>query len=109
MKLHFERLADWTSKHIGGPYAFLFAVICALLWVFVGGNYEPIFTTLTFLFVFLIQNGQNRHEKSIHIKLNEIILALHRARNEVLDVEDSPEHELDKIKEDFKEEAEKAR
>jgi low affinity Fe/Cu permease len=44
--------------------------------------------------VFLIQNTQNRDAKAIHLKLNEIIRALHAAHNELIDVEKLSDEEL---------------
>jgi low affinity Fe/Cu permease len=36
-------------------------------------------TILTFLMVFLLQNSQNRHAKTTHLKLNELIRAVEGA------------------------------
>ena len=47
--------------------------------------------------VFLIQNAQNRESKAIHIKLDEIILSLRQARNELIDIEHLTEEQLDML------------
>jgi low affinity Fe/Cu permease len=54
-------------------------------------------TIVTFLMVFLIQNTQNRDAKAMHLKLDEIIRALGKARNELLDLEDLSDEEMKKI------------
>ena len=59
-------------------------------------------TIITFLMVFLIQNTQNRDAKAMHLKLDEIIRALNKARNELVDLEDLSDEELGKIEEQFK-------
>jgi len=59
-------------------------------------------TIVTFLMVFLIQNAQNRESKTIHLKLDELILALNRARNELIDIENLTEEQLDMIAERYK-------
>ena len=59
-------------------------------------------TIVTFLMVFLIQNTQNRDAKAMHLKLDEIIRALKKARNELVDLEDLSDEELKKLEEQFK-------
>jgi low affinity Fe/Cu permease len=51
--------------------------------------------------VFLIQNSQNRDDKAVQIKLDELIRAIDPARNQLINVESSSEEELQKLKKDF--------
>jgi low affinity Fe/Cu permease len=44
-------------------------------------------TIVTFLMVFLIQNTQNRDARAINLKLNELIRAMGKARNQRIDIE----------------------
>ena len=48
----------------------------------------------TFLMVFLIQNMQNRDAKAIHLKLDELIRAMHTARNEMMSLEKLSDEEM---------------
>ena len=41
-------------------------------------------TVVTFLMVFLIQNTQNRDAKAMQLKLDELIRAVSKARNELV-------------------------
>jgi low affinity Fe/Cu permease len=59
-------------------------------------------TIVTFLMVFLIQNTQNRDSKAMHLKLDEIIRALTKARNELVDLESLSDEELDKLENQFR-------
>jgi low affinity Fe/Cu permease len=59
--------------------------------------------------VFLIQNTQNRDTEALQIKLDEIIRATRGARNAMLDLEEMDEEELDQIRKEYLELAEKAR
>ncbi|HEU5287677.1 MAG TPA: low affinity iron permease family protein [Candidatus Limnocylindria bacterium] len=100
----FSRAASWASAAMGSPWAFLTAVGVILVWALTG----PIFgfssdwqlvvntgtTIVTFLMVFLIQNTQNRDARAMHLKLDELIRAVPKARNEFMEAE---EEDLDEI------------
>src|SRR5262249_21161160 len=64
-------------------------------------------TIVTFLMVFLIQNAQNRESKAVHIKLDELILAVKRANNEMIDIEHLTEEQLDQIAARYRQVAER--
>jgi low affinity Fe/Cu permease len=51
----------------------------------------------TFLMVLLIENAQNRDARAIHLKLNEVILAMDKAGNHLIGVEQLSDRELDNI------------
>jgi low affinity Fe/Cu permease len=51
-------------------------------------------TIITFLMVFLIQNTQNRETKAINLKLDELIRAVEKARNNMVDLENASDEEL---------------
>jgi low affinity Fe/Cu permease len=52
---------------------------------------------MTFLMVFLIQNTQNRDARAINLKLNELIRAMDKARNQMIDIERLTDLELDEM------------
>jgi low affinity Fe/Cu permease len=58
-------------------------------------------TVLTYLAVFLIQNTQNRDAKAIHLKLDELVSSLAGARNRVVDLQNLPDDELEKLHAEF--------
>jgi len=51
--------------------------------------------------VFLIQNTQNRDAKIIQLKLDELIRAIHGARNNMIDLENLDDKELGYFKSEF--------
>jgi low affinity Fe/Cu permease len=57
------------------------------------------------LVVFVIQTSQNRESKAIQLKLDELILANERARNQVILADKDTEQELTDLEEDFDREA----
>lgn len=100
----FSSLASKTSQMAGSAWVFILAIAVIIVWAVTG----PIFhysdtwqliintgtTIVTFLMVFLIQNTQNRDAKAIHLKLNELIHALSKAHDELIDVEKLSDEEL---------------
>jgi low affinity Fe/Cu permease len=108
----FRIFARRSSAILGSPWAFAAAILIIAVWAATG----PIFhfsdtwqliintgtTIVTFLMVFLIQNTQNRDAKAMHLKLDELIRALKKARNELVDLEDLSDEELTKLEEQFK-------
>jgi low affinity Fe/Cu permease len=115
----FGRAAAWTAQVSGGKWAFLLAFGVVLVWAVSG----PFFafsemwqlvintgtTIVTFLMVFLIQNAQNRESKAIHIKLDELLYAGRRARNEIINIEELSEEQLDQIHRRYEQIAERHR
>lgn len=57
--------------------------------------------------VFLIQGTQNRESKAIHLKLDELILGVNRARNELIVIERLTDEQLDLLAERYRKEAER--
>jgi low affinity Fe/Cu permease len=104
---HFGRFANRSSYYLGSRWSFLVAIGIVVAWAATG----PIFrysdtwqlvintgtTIVTFLMVFLIQNTQNRDARAIHLKLNELIHAVDKAKNQMIDVESLSDLELDEL------------
>ncbi|HZC38792.1 MAG TPA: low affinity iron permease family protein, partial [Sphingomicrobium sp.] len=104
----FTNLASRSSYLMGHPAAFILAVLACLIWAISG----PLFhysdtwqlvintatTVLTFLAVFLIQNSQNRDGAAIQAKLDEVLIAVGKARTELVGIENLTDAELGALK-----------
>ena len=104
MRSWFAKFAGWVAEAAGSSWAFVLAIVVVVVWAVTG----PIFgfsdtwqlvintgtTIVTFLMVFLIQRAQNNDARAIHLKLNEIVAALHGASNRLINVEDLTEDEV---------------
>ena len=104
----FERFSARTAFLAGQPHAFVLAVLIIAVWALTG----PLFhwsdtwqlvintgtTIVTFLMVFLIQNAQNRDGAAIQCKLDELIRAAGKARNEFIGIEHLTDAELNQIR-----------
>jgi low affinity Fe/Cu permease len=108
----FRIFARKSSIMLGSAWAFAGAMLVILVWLLTGpafhfsDTWQLIINTgttiVTFLMVFLIQNTQNRDAKAMHLKLDEVIRALKKARNEMVDLEDLSDEELNRLDEQFK-------
>jgi low affinity Fe/Cu permease len=58
-------------------------------------------TILTTLVVLIIQNTVNRGDKSLHIKLDELLRVKEEARTELVDLENMPEADMNRLLEEF--------
>jgi low affinity Fe/Cu permease len=52
--------------------------------------------------VFIIQNTQNRDNKAIHLKLDELITAIKGAHNSMIDLDRLSDHELKALENEYK-------
>jgi len=108
----FTVFAQKTAQLAGRPITFLLAVITIIVWAVTG----PMFgysdtwqlvintgtTIVTFLMVFLIQNSQNRDSLAFQVKLDELIIKLRGAGNEIAGAEDLCDEDLEALHEAYK-------
>lgn len=97
---------------MGAPGTFITALILLLWWAITGpifgfsDTWQLIINTTTtiiiFSMVFLIQNTQNRDAKAIHLKLDELILAMNGARNTLVNLEELSNQEIEQLKKQFR-------
>jgi low affinity Fe/Cu permease len=107
----FRRFSHRTAWVVGRPEAFAIAVLTVVAWAVVGPafHYSDTWqltintgtTIVTFLMVFLIQNTQNRESQVVQLKLDELIRAVERARDDLVDMEDLSDDELHRLQHQF--------
>lgn len=111
MQRIFTAIAGRVAGFAGRPLAFILAVTCVVVWGVTG----PIFdfsetwqlvintgtTIVTFLMVFLVQNSQNRDSAAMQAKLDELIRAVHEARDQFIGIEHMTDLEIDAIRRDL--------
>jgi low affinity Fe/Cu permease len=115
----FLRFSNALAQIAGRASTFVVAVVLVIVWAVSG----PLFhfsdtwqlvintstTIVTFLMVFLIQNTQNRDTAAMQIKLDELIRAIDKAHNALLDLEELDEKELAVFRKRYERLAEEAR
>lgn len=108
MKKFFSDVASKTAIWMGQPSAFVGAVLACIVWAISGPifNYSDTWqlvintatTVLTFLAVFLIQNSQNRDGAAIQAKLDELLRAVDKAREQFIGIEHLTDHQIELIR-----------
>jgi low affinity Fe/Cu permease len=110
-RLSFQQFATRVAHAVGSAPAF--AVACVLIAVW--GTSGPLFqysdtwqlwvntatTIVTFMMVFLIQYTQNRDATALHLKIDELLRAVHGARVEMADLHDLSDEELKNLERAF--------
>jgi len=103
----FQVFATRAAVGVGTKWAFAMALLLIIGWAATGPYFRysdtwqlvvnTATTIITFLMVFLIQNTQNRDAKALHLKLDEIIRAIHRADNQMINIEKLSDEELEAL------------
>ena len=103
------RFARWSNRLVTSP----FAPVIALLFIGLGLYALPplgvppervadlhfLIGVLTLLLVFLLEHNEDRDTTAIHVKLDEILVAL-RADTEKVGVEDLPAEEIERVRDE---------
>jgi len=111
----FTLFAQKTAQLAGRPGTFILATAIIVAWGVTG----PLFgysdtwqlvintgtTIITFLMVFLIQHTQNRDSLAFQVKLDELIIKLHGAGNELAGAEDLCDEDLEALHEKYRKRA----
>lgn len=105
-----DRWTDRVTRAAGSKYAFAINAGLTLLWLasgpFLGWSEAWNFwantttTVLTYLMVFLIQHSQNKSDAAVQLKLDELLVAVQGARNELAGVDQQSEDVIRELRED---------
>jgi len=108
MRQVFNWWATRTSAAAGHPVTFSIAIGIVIVWAITGPmfNYSDTWqlvintgtTIVTFLMVFLIQNSQNRDAAAMQAKLDELLRAVDKAREQFIGIEHLTDHQIELIR-----------
>ena len=103
----FQHFAIRAADRVGSAGAFTLAAGVIVVWAISGHlfKYSDTWqlwintgtTIVTFLMVFLIQYTQNRDARAVHLKLDELLRAVHGAHTEMINLKDLSDDELHKL------------
>ena len=108
MEKFFTACATRISTLAGQPLAFVTAFVLIVIWGVTG----PLFhysdtwqlvvntatTIVTFLMVFLIQNSQNRDGAAMQAKLDEMLRAIDKAREQFIGIEHLTDQQIENLR-----------
>ena len=108
MRKLFNNIATWIATAAGQPITFIGAVLIIVIW----GISGPMFhfsdtwqlvvntgtTIITFLMVFLIQNSQNRDGAAMQAKLDELLRAVDKAREQFIGIEHLTDQQIELVR-----------
>lgn len=107
----FGRFATVASNWLGSKWGFAWAFAAIVAWAITGpifhySNFWQLVVNtgtdiVTFLMVFLLQNTQNRDARAINLKLDELIRAVDKARNHMINIERLSDLELAELEQQF--------
>jgi low affinity Fe/Cu permease len=106
-------VSDKVSDLFAHPYAQVAFLVVCIAWFIVGWNVNVLTATLSIMAITLTQmvlNSQNereiddhRRDVAMHAKLDELIAASQRAKNDFVAIEERAEEEIVDMKEEVKE------
>ena len=108
MRKFFNWCATQTSAAAGHPLTFSLAMGVIVVWAVTGPlfNYSDTWqlvintgtTIVTFLMVFLIQNSQNRDGAAMQAKLDELLRAVDKAREQFIGIEHLTDEQIELVR-----------
>jgi low affinity Fe/Cu permease len=108
MRRFFNMCATKTSAAAGHPLTFGIAVGTIIVWAVTGPmfDYSDTWqlvintgtTIVTFLMVFLIQNSQNRDGAAMQAKLDELLRAVDKAREQFIGIEHLTDQQIEMVR-----------
>ena len=108
MRKFFNVCATRTSTAAGQPLTFVVAVLVIAVWAISGPmfHYSDTWqlvintgtTIVTFLMVFLIQNSQNRDAAAMQAKLDELLRAVDKAREQFIGIEHLTDEQIELVR-----------
>jgi len=108
MRRFFNLCATKISTAAGQPLTFMIALTIIIVWAVCGpmfhysDTWQLIINTgttiVTFLMVFLIQNSQNRDAAAMQAKLDELLRAVDKAREQFIGIEHLTDHQIELLR-----------
>ena len=108
MRRFFNLCATKISTAAGQPMTFIIALAVIVIWAVTGpmfgysDTWQLIINTgttiVTFLMVFLIQNTQNRDAAAMQAKLDELLRAVDKAREQFIGIEHLTDQQIELVR-----------
>jgi low affinity Fe/Cu permease len=113
-----DRVSDWTSKLFAHPYMQVGVIVFCASWFIYGLRADLLTAALSILAITLTQmvlNSQydremeaHRRDVAMHAKLDELLISMKGARNEMAGIEDLEEEDIEELKDEVTESIDEA-
>jgi len=104
----FAQLTDKVARAAGHPIAVASSIVLVIVWALLGPHYgwsedhqlwiNTSTTIVTFWLVFFIQATQNRDTLALQAKIDELIRATDKARNEFIAIDKRSTDEVEQMR-----------
>ena len=95
------RLSDLTANMAAHPIVQLGVLIGCAAWFVLGGSEASLGSAMTiggFILTQMVLNQQRRRENALHLKIDEILVAMQGARSELAGAEHAAEDEIEELR-----------
>lgn len=113
-----DRVSEWTSKLFAHPYMQIGIILFCVAWFAFGLKTDLLTAALSILAITLTQMVLNtqydreadahRRDVAMHAKLDELLVAMKGARNEMAGIEELDEEDIEVLKDEVKDEIDEA-
>jgi low affinity Fe/Cu permease len=102
------RLPHWIGNLSGAIADFaghavvqLAVLLTSVTWLIVGGSEAALASTMTiggFILTQMVLSQQRRRENALHLKIDELLVAMKGARSELAGSEHAPDEEIERLR-----------
>lgn len=103
-----QKVTDFVGSSVGALAAFAVMVACLAVLPLTGDGGARQYIAdavvgINFVLLFLLQRSQTKDTLAIQLKLNELLVAVHKASPELINVEKRPEAEVRELHDRYEE------
>ena len=101
LRRHLERASTTVSNFAANSIVQAIVLVGCVAWLVLGGGEAALASALTiggFILTQMVLNQQRRRDNALHLKIDELIVAMNGARNEVAGVESAAAEEIERLR-----------
>jgi low affinity Fe/Cu permease len=101
LRLLLSRISTTVATFAAHPLVQVGVLLACAIWLIVGGSEAALASAMTiggFILTQMVLNEQRRRENALHLKIDELIVAMKDARNEVVGAEHAADDEIERLR-----------
>lgn len=95
------RMSTVTAGIAAHPLVQVGVLVACILWLLLGQSEAALASTMTiggFILTQMVLHEQRRRDNALHLKIDELLLAMHGARDELAGAEHAAEEEIERLR-----------